>query len=253
MPTPELFQFSFSHYNEKARWALDYKGIPHRRRSLLPGPHAPRMLRMTGRTQVPVLKDGDQVVAGSAAIIDHLEKHHPTPALYPEDPKQRERALEIQSWFDDHVGAEARCAFFFDLLPDAAYSARCFPQERAAATRALYLASFPVTRGIMKRSMGIDAKSAAAGRERVREALDFVAQHAGAKGYLVGEGFSVADLTAASLLQLTIFPEQMQIRLPEPKSEAALRWLERWADHPGTAWVADIYERHRGRSAEVRD
>jgi hypothetical protein len=32
---PVLWQFRLSHYNEKARWALDYKGIPHERRSLL--------------------------------------------------------------------------------------------------------------------------------------------------------------------------------------------------------------------------
>ena len=24
---PELFQFAFSHYNEKARWVLDWKGV----------------------------------------------------------------------------------------------------------------------------------------------------------------------------------------------------------------------------------
>ena len=67
MATPELFHFQFSHYNEKARWALDLKGVSHERVSLLPGPHAPRMKRLTGRTQTPVLVNGEEVVAGSAA------------------------------------------------------------------------------------------------------------------------------------------------------------------------------------------
>ena len=31
---PVLWQFRFSHFNEKARWALDWKGIAHVRRSL---------------------------------------------------------------------------------------------------------------------------------------------------------------------------------------------------------------------------
>jgi glutathione S-transferase len=35
----ELLQFRHSPYNEKVRWALDLKRLPHRRRSLLPGPH----------------------------------------------------------------------------------------------------------------------------------------------------------------------------------------------------------------------
>ena len=35
----ELYQFNFSTFNEKARWALDYKHVPHRKTTLLPGPH----------------------------------------------------------------------------------------------------------------------------------------------------------------------------------------------------------------------
>jgi len=56
MPTPELFQFKVSHFNEKARWALDYKGIEHLRHSLVPGPHKVRMKRVSGQEQVPVLE-----------------------------------------------------------------------------------------------------------------------------------------------------------------------------------------------------
>jgi hypothetical protein len=28
-------------------------------------------------------------------------------------------------------------------------------------------------------------------------------------------------------------------------------WLERFAGDPGVAWVAEIYRRHRGASAEI--
>lgn len=33
---PVLWQLQISHYVEKVRWALDYKRIPHIRRSLVP-------------------------------------------------------------------------------------------------------------------------------------------------------------------------------------------------------------------------
>ena len=55
MTTPVLWHFRFSHYNEKARWALDWKGLPHVRRSLVPGLHVPRVLWLTGQKAVPVL------------------------------------------------------------------------------------------------------------------------------------------------------------------------------------------------------
>jgi hypothetical protein len=32
MGAPVLYHIQISHYNEKARWALDYKGIQHGRR-----------------------------------------------------------------------------------------------------------------------------------------------------------------------------------------------------------------------------
>ena len=39
---PVLWQLQISHYVEKVRWALDYKRVPHVRRTLLPGPHLAR-------------------------------------------------------------------------------------------------------------------------------------------------------------------------------------------------------------------
>ena len=55
----ELIQFPYSHYNEKVRWALDHKRVPHRRRNLLPGPHAFLVKRLSSQTQVPLLRLGD--------------------------------------------------------------------------------------------------------------------------------------------------------------------------------------------------
>jgi len=53
---PVLCPFTFSHFNEKARWALDYKGIRHVRHPLVPGFHASTVRKMTGQTAMPVLQ-----------------------------------------------------------------------------------------------------------------------------------------------------------------------------------------------------
>ena len=78
----ELLQFRHSPYNEKVRWALDLKRVPHRRRSLLPGPHMGVVKKLTGRTQTPVLvTDAGEAIAGSAQILDWLERRYPEPCL----------------------------------------------------------------------------------------------------------------------------------------------------------------------------
>ena len=252
MATPELFQFMFSHYNEKARWALDYKRVPHVRRSLLPGPHAVTIRRMTGQTKVPVLRDAGETIAGSAQIVAYLEARHPDPPLYPKGEDERRRALEMQTWFDDKVGPYIRRAFFFDLLPDGGYASGMFTLGRSGAGRATYRALFPVIRAVMKRDMKIDAVGAAEGRKRTAEALDFVVKNAGPGGYLVGDSFSVADLTAASLLMPVVIPPEFPYLPPEPRAKVLEDWLARWSGHPAIPWVCDMYKRHRGTSAAVR-
>jgi glutathione S-transferase len=85
--------FAASHFNEKARWALDWKGLAHRRIAYLPCSHRLPIQRLSGQSQTPVLEMEAAVIAGSAQIIDALERTHPEPALYPADPVQRQRAL----------------------------------------------------------------------------------------------------------------------------------------------------------------
>ena len=45
--TPVLYHIEVSHYNEKARWALDYKGVPHRRKAPMPMAHMAWAAAMT--------------------------------------------------------------------------------------------------------------------------------------------------------------------------------------------------------------
>jgi glutathione S-transferase len=247
----DLYQFKRSHYNEKARWALDYKRLPHTRHSLLPGPHKLTVTRLSGQAQVPVLRHGRQVIAGSARIIDYLEQLVPEPALYPPRPDALAKAQEIQTWFDAEVGPAVRCAAFSDLMDDPSYFARTFTDDRSFATRAIYRALLPVTQALMKRDLGITPDSIAPARATVQTALDRVTEDSRATGYLVGDAFSVADLAAAALLMPAVQPPEGPT-YPEPLAAVVDRWTARWADHPGAAWVRGIYNRHRGKSAEVR-
>ena len=250
MSAVELFQFQFSHYNEKARWALDWKRIAHVRRSYLPGLHLVPIRRLSGQPSLPVLRDGGQVIAGSARIIEHLEHRQPAPPLYPSDAAARVRALEIQQWFDEEVGAPVRAAFFHEVLPEGAYAQSLFTGGSDSATRLLYRALFPGIRAVMRKTMQLSTESAERGRVRTQEAFEFVVKHAGRDGYLIGNDFSVADLAAAALLAPAVIPPEFPYQPPRPHGRAFDGWLRRWSDHPGAAWVRAMYAHHRGRSAE---
>ncbi len=247
----ELYQFCFSHFNEKARWALDFKGLSHLRHSLLPGPHARTAKRLTGQTAVPILTIGGNAIAGTAKIIDRLEEVYPEPPLYPADPQQRRRALEIQDWFDTKVGAQIRCALFFELSNDIGYFADIFSSRQPYPVRAVYKLLFPFIARVIRSNLKVNDISAARGRDATQAALDFVERNSRETGYLVGDSFTVADLAAASLLMLTTFPPELQTPLPKRRSMVMRQWIENWEGHPGTEWVREMYRRHRGKSAEM--
>jgi glutathione S-transferase len=252
MSTPELFQFRVSHFNEKARWTLDYKGVRHIRHSLLPGPHKPRVQKISGQGQVPVLKIGAQMVVGSAAIIDRLELDHPNPPLYPTHASERRRALEIQQRFDAEVGPAIRLAMFHEMLRDPAYFASMFTVGQPALARLGYQVLFPVVRAVMRRTMAITATNAERALLRTREAFDFVANESRATGYLAGDRFSVADLTAAALLAPGVELDPSPFAYPAPYPASLRGWWSRWRDHAGINWVRRIYREHRGSSHEVQ-
>lgn len=246
----ELIQFPYSHYNEKARWALDFKGIAHKRRNLLPGPHMRTMRKLTGRTAVPALRLGDEIVQGSDRIIDTLETRFPDPPLYPEDPAERARALEIQAWFDDSVAPAVRAASFADSIAAKGYIANMFSEGQSAPMRLLYRIMFPAVARLISKAYGVDdVAKIERDREITGEGLDFIVAHAGPGGYLVGDSFTVADLTAAAILAVTANPPDSTMDRPEPRPPGALVWTERWAGHDGVAWVLDMYARHRGGRA----
>ncbi len=251
MSPPILWQFRFSHFNEKARWALDWKGIPHVRRALLPGFHVPRVVWMTRQKSLPVLVLDGEPIHDSTRIIERLERLRPEPALYPSDPAERRRALALEEFFDEELGPHVRRALFHELLPETDFAAAAFTVGCGAGARRMYRALFPGIRLIMKADMGIDAAGAARSGEKTRAALDRIEAEVQPSGYLVGDRFSVADLTAAALLAGLVFPPGFAYPPPAPLPGPVARWRDTFAGRPAYRWAAEMYRRHRGESAEV--
>ncbi|MEQ1439275.1 glutathione S-transferase family protein [Fontimonas sp. SYSU GA230001] len=245
----ELWQFNVSMYPELVRWALDHKGLDYRARDLLPGPHVVQLLPRFGQKTVPVLRDGDRVLTQSLDILADLEARHPQHPLLPDDAAQREEVWRIVRHFADEYGPSVRLAAFHELLPHGTYMARVWAQPFSPLLRAAYVASFPLlVRPAMRADMGITAERAAQGRAATQEALDWVAARVRDRDYLVGDRFTLADLSVATVLFLTALAPEYPVRLPQPYPRGLQHWLDRWRGHPGTAWVRRMYGLHRRRA-----
>ena len=117
---PTLWHLPISHYSEKARWALDVKGVEHRRRTAPPGIHMAVALRLTrGRGfTFPILVLDGRAIADSTAIVQALEERYPDPPLYPGDPGELARALALEDTFDEELGPYMRRLAFHEARRD---------------------------------------------------------------------------------------------------------------------------------------
>ncbi len=250
-PTPRLLHFRVSHYNEKVRWALDYKRWPHERRALIPGFHVPVVRRATGQNKVPVVEIAGRYTSESSQIIAELERLRPDPPLYPEDPAELARALAISAYFDDVVGPELRRLFWAAYLTHPSAAATMATSGFGSVRRWIWLLMFPVTRVVLRANMGIYPEQVRLAHEGIGSIFDRLEAEIGPSGYLVGDSFSIADLTAAAIMTPIVRPPGFSYLPPEPVPRELDELRASWEHRAGFRWVLDIYERHRGTSFEI--
>ncbi len=253
MPTHDLVlhMFPSSHYNEKARWALDWKGLAHVRIPYLPGPHAPQMQRLSGQPQTPVLVLNGAPVAGSANIVDALERAFPQRPLYPADPALRERALEVQRRFDDEVGPAVRTVVFAEMLPELDYLCALFTKGQPAWKRRFYRALAPLVRPLIAKGNAVTPENVPRALARTERALDEAAALIGPSGQIAGDAFSIADLTVAALLAPLVSLDHADMARPLPVPARIEAMSARFAHHDAIAWVRAQYAKHRPASCAL--
>jgi glutathione S-transferase len=247
--TPVLWQIKVSHYNEKARWALAFKGVAHKRVTPLPlFGSLPAAWLMTRRLTFPVLRLDDEAIGDSTRIIAALERRWPEPALYPADPAERARALELEDYFDEELAPYVRRLVWFHTSHDArAFFRSAFP-DSSPLVRAALRPGASLTARAVRRRYGVDAASAAEARRKVLAAMDLIEVEVGASGYLVGDAFSVGDLAAAALITPLVRPPEREYLPPTPFAGPLGAFCDELAARPAGRWVLEMFRRHRGRA-----
>jgi glutathione S-transferase len=251
--TPVLYHIEVSHYNEKARWALDYKGVPHRRKAPMPIAHMAWALAMTrGHSKTfPILRMNGDTIFDSTQIIARLEHDYPQPPLYPEDPEDRRRALELEEFFDEELAPHIRRAAFAEITRDADAFAWIAAPRAGKLLHAGFKGSVYVAGPLTRLRYGINDDTALEGRAKTVAALDRLESEIGPSGYLVGDTFTVADLTAASLFFPLVRPPESDHLTPAPGPERLEEFRAEQEGRPGWEWVREIYRRHRGTSSAI--
>ena len=94
-----LYRFPYSTNVERVALALAHKGLAVESVEIDPADRTP-VREVSGQDLVPVLVDGERVVADSTRILHYLEDRYPDPPLYPRDPARRAETDVFVDWFN---------------------------------------------------------------------------------------------------------------------------------------------------------
>jgi len=255
----ELLTIPFSHYNERARWAMQHHGVAARERRYLPMMHMAAVARAVPKPQriadktgsglstpVLVLDDGT-VINDSSKILRWADETHGTPetTLYPEGLRAEIEAVEQQ--FHDDVGRDTRFLAYWFVLSDAAGFAHLVRHNVPRWQRILFALGAPAARAGMRKRFALTEPNYVKVRARLEAAVDALSAALGEREYFVGDRFTAADLTAAAMLSILVLPlpgygadmPAMQGGYAELRNQLRATALGRHTQR--------MFERHRGQ------
>ncbi len=204
----KVYGVLLSPFVRKVCLVAEEKGIAYE--LVMSGPNSsdPEFAAASPFGKIPAIADGDYRLADSTAIVTYLEAKHPEIALLPADPQARGRAM----WFDefaDTILAGSGLKILFNRL---------------------------VGPKILK--IGGDEATALEGEAELPGIVSYFESVAPESGWLVGDAFTLADVSVASVFRSLGYVGH------DPKSET----------HPRTAaWYARVCQRPAWRKIAERE
>jgi glutathione S-transferase len=242
-----LVTVPFSHFCEKARWAVDLTGRPYVEERHLPMLHWLATRRAGGGRTVPVLATDAGVLADSTAILRWADAQlRPRASLHPDDPKRRAECDALEDELDEAFGPEVRrIGYHYAFADDAVILA--LAESAPAWERVSLRLALPAVRTIMLRGMDIRPATVAAALDVVRRTYDrMAARLADGRPYLLGDRFSAADLTFGALGGPLVLPPEHPVPMPAALLPAELHDVVReLRAHPAGAFLLRLYAGHR--------
>ena len=209
-----LITIRFSHYNEKARWALDRYRVPYREEGYMPLIHFAATLPLTAHHgpgkkdavsspfSTPVLvTDEDRCIRDSSEIVRFVSDRYADGALYPTD----EVSL-LDRRFHDDLGPHTRRVAYFHAFADPALLGKLADRNVSAEQARLFKALYPVVKQVIRRNLRVDRSGADRSTVKVRALFEEIGERVRGRRYLVGETFTAADLAFACMAAPALLP-----------------------------------------------
>src|SRR5271168_1751356 len=167
---PTVYGALGSPFVRKTLVALAEKGIAFDLEQVIPINVSAEYKKISPLGKIPAFRDGDRTLADSSVIIAYLERTHPEPALYPNDPYEYARALWFEEFGDGGLSPVLGAKIFFPRV----IAPRFFnqPPDEVAIKKVI--------------------------DEEVPPLFDYLEQEIGDKQFLIANRFTIADIGVAT-------------------------------------------------------
>lgn len=174
-----------------------------------PGSTDPEFLAASPLGKIPAIDDEGFTLADSSAIAFYLDAKYPEPKLLPDDPQLRGKAVFWDEFADTVLGASGLKILFNRLV------------------------------GPKLLKTGGDEAIALQGEAELPRWVDWLESEVPAKGWLLGDTFSLADIAVASTFRTLAYVGLGVNADIRPKTAA---WYARVAERPAWSAVAEKEE-----------
>ena len=238
-----LYQFPISHFCEKIRWALDFKNIDYKTINMIPGLHINQTKKMGIKSSVPILKHNDQFIQGSIEIIDYLDATFPEKSLTPKDEILKKEAAHWENYLGNEVGVPVRLCIYYILL-DHPKIVKPFFAHNGPWYGNLFLSfAYSKLASKMRYFMKINSETVIESKQQLSKAVGRLDEHYKDNQYLVGDQFSRADLSAASLLAPLSMQSKYGLDWPNKIPNELSNLMSKFESRTG--WINRFYGNYR--------
>ncbi len=192
-----------SPYVRKVCLVLEEKGLPYELVQMNPQSDHPEFRAASPFGKIPGFRDDDYHLADSTAIVTYLDAQYPDRAVLPADPRARGKAM----WFDEFTDT-IFCASGLKIM---------------------------FNRFVAPKFMKIPGNEELAlqGEAELPASLDYIETVMPADGWLLGDGFTLADIAVASMFRTLAY---VGIAPTRPRTIA---WYARVAERPAWQKIAE--------------
>ena len=236
----ELYQFEGSHYSEKVRLILDYKKLSYRKHEVTPGIGQLDLFRISGQSQVPVLKDGNEIIPDSTEIAKYLDAKYPERPIIPHDSEEKGLCLMMESWADESIGLNARKAMIGAFNQHANFRKAILPVAAPDFLKQMVGAVPSEMLSFLGAGVGFGPNAVKAAHNILHQNLEALCLLLEDSPYLAAEQPTLADFAVAGLSMYLKFPAYNYIDLPESVCGKGIPGL---ADNPAYRLFFDWRDR----------